>query len=337
MKTYQNNSNRTNRKLTFQTLESRQLMAGDVSVSVLNGDLRITGDTEANDVAIFQVIQQGQVVPGRYFVSGLNGTTINHGTNGFNAHGVNRDFLINMSQGGDDHLAMGTNGGFNPATPNGKFIVPRNLSVTLDNDNNALEVNGITVGNNTSILAGGGDNTMDIRGNFGTARGIIRPNLVPPINRLPHGNLNIVAAGGDNHVEVHNGFVFRNLNIKLGGGQSGLDFAGVVAMNVRHDLNIHSGGGRDFNGIAVQGAHVGRDLNIEGGIAKDVVTIGNTTVADRVFATLGHGNDFLSVEGVTARGAQSVFDGNVDVDTFHSLNNDFGSFQPQISSFENFV
>src|SRR5262249_41461719 len=175
------------------------------------------------------------------------------------------------------------------------------------------------------------------RGNFGTARGIIRPNLVPPINRLPHGNLNIQAAGGDDHVEVHNGFVFNDMNIKLGGGQVGLDSVSMVAMNVRHDLSIHSGGGRDMNLVAVQGVHVGHDLNIEGGIAKDIVTIGNTTVADRVSATLGHGNDYLAVEGVTARGAQSVFDGNVDDDTFHSLSNDFGSFQPQISSFEHTV
>ena len=97
------NSNRANRKLTFQTLESRQLMAGDVHVSVLNGDLKIEGDIKDNDVAVFQVIQQGQVVPGRFFVNGLNGTTINGGTNGFNAIGVNHDFLINMTQGGDDH------------------------------------------------------------------------------------------------------------------------------------------------------------------------------------------------------------------------------------------
>src|SRR5262252_3490029 len=101
------NSNRTNRKLTFQTLESRQLMAGDVSVQVLNGDLVVKGNKLDNDVAIFQVMQQGQVVPGRYFIGGLNGTTINGGINGFNATGVNRDFLIDMTQGGNDHLAIG--------------------------------------------------------------------------------------------------------------------------------------------------------------------------------------------------------------------------------------
>src|SRR5262249_45868122 len=99
-------SNRTNRKLTFQTLESRQLMAGNVSAAVINGDLVVKGDVKSNDVAIFQVMQQGQVIPGRYFITGLNGTTINNGNSGFNATGVNRDFLIKMNLGGDDHVAI---------------------------------------------------------------------------------------------------------------------------------------------------------------------------------------------------------------------------------------
>ena len=323
------NSNRTNRKLTFQTLESRQLMAGNVSAAVINGDLVVKGDVNSNDIAIFQVMQQGQVIPGRYVISGLNGTTINHGT-GFNATGVNRDFLVEMNLGGNDHVAIGNMNPSNPNLTNASFIVPRNLNVALDTsgDNN-LEIKGITVRNNATITAGSGDNTMDIRGTFG---------VKAPFTTLPHGDLTIqVAGGGDDQVQLHNGSVLHDANIKVGGGQSGLDFVGLVDMNVHHNLNIHSGGGRDFNGIAVQGVHVGHDLNIEGGIAKDVVTIGNTTVADKIFATFGHGNDFLAVEGVTARGAQSVFDGNVDDDTFHSLNNDFGSFQPLVSSFEHFV
>jgi len=323
------NSNRTNRKLTFQTLESRQLMAGNVSAAVINGDLVVKGDSHSNDIAIFQVMQQGQIIPGRYVISGLNGTTINHGTGGFSATGVNRDFLVEMNLGGDDHVAIGNMNPSNPNLTNASFVVPRNLKVTLDTSgNNNLEIKGITVRNNATITAGAGDNTMDIRGTFGTKS---------PFTTLPHGDLTIQAGGGDEHVQLHDGSVLHDANIKLGGGQSGLDFVGLVNMNVHHNLNIHSGGGRDFNGVAVWGVKVGHDLNIEGGIAKDVVTIGDTTVADRVFATLGHGNDYLAVEGVTARGAQSVFDGNVDDDTFHSLGNDFGSFQPQISSFEHTV
>ena len=134
------NSNRTNRKLTFQTLESRQLMAGNVAVSVLNGDLKITGDVKDNDVAIVQTMQQGQVVPGSYYISGLNGTTINGASGGAYFTGVNHDFLINLTQGGNDHLAMGTNGGFDPSLTNANFIVPHNLNVSFDvsGDNNQI-------------------------------------------------------------------------------------------------------------------------------------------------------------------------------------------------------
>jgi len=323
------NSNRTNRKLTFQTLESRQLMAGNVAVSVLNGDLKITGDTKDNDVAIFQTMQQGQVVPGSYYVSGLNGTTINGASGGAYFTGVNRDFLMNLTQGGNDHLAMGTNGGFDPATTNANFIVPRNLSVSLDTvGNNNLELNGIWVKNNATITAGAGDNTMDIRATVGVKSKIQ--------SLLPHGNLTIQAGGGDNELQLHNGSVLNNVNIKLGMGQVGHDSVGIVAMNVGKDLNIQSGGGgSDLNLISVQGVHVGHDLNITGGIKGDLVFIGNTTVADRLFASLGHGDDFLSLQGVTA--AITAVTGGVDSDKLHTQSDDHLGPQPLIQSFEHFV
>jgi hypothetical protein len=323
------NSNRTNRKLTFQTLESRQLMAGNVSAAVINGDLVVKGDSHSNDIAIFQVMQQGQIIPGRYVISGLNGTTINHGTGGFSATGVNRDFLVEMNLGGNDHVAIGNMNPSNPNLTNASFVVPRNLKVTLDTsgDNN-LEIKGITVRNNATITAGAGDNTMNIRGTFGTKS---------PFTTLPHGDLTIQAGGGNDLVEVHDGSVLHDLNIKLGGGQSGADVVDVLTMKVGHNLTIHSGGGDadGYNGIGIKDVRVGDDLTIEGGIANDFVGINNATVADRVFATLGHGDDTVSLTGVTARGAQSVFDGSVDDDTFlPPSNNDFGSFQPQILNFE---
>jgi hypothetical protein len=323
------NSNRTNRKLTFQTLESRQLMAGDVTVAVLNGDLKITGDAKDNDVAVVQTMVQGHVVPGSYYVSGLNGTTINGASGGAYFTGVTRDFLMNLTQGGNDHLAMGTNGGYNPATTNANFIVPRNLSVSLDTvGNNNLELNGITVKNNASITAGAGDNTMDIRGNFGVKTKIQ--------SLLPHGNLTIKAGGGDNHLELHNGSVLQSVNIQMGLGQTGYDSVSIVAMNVGRDLGIQSGGGgSDSNLIAVQGVHVGHDLNITGGIKGDLVFIGNTTVADRLFASLGHGEDSLNLQGVTA--AITAVTGGQDTDKLHTQSDDHLGPQPQIQSFEQFV
>jgi hypothetical protein len=323
------NSNRKNRKLTFQTLESRQLMAGNVSAAVINGDLVVKGDANSNDIAIFQVMQQGQIIPGRYVISGLNGTTINHGTGGFSATGVNRDFLVEMNLGGNDHVAIGNMNPSNPNLTNASFVVPRNLKVTLDTsgDNN-LEIKGITVRNNATITAGAGDNTMNIRGTFGTKS---------PFTTFPHGDLTIQAGGGNDLVEVHDGSVMHDLSIKLGGGQSGVDVVDVISMKVSHNLNIHSGGGDadGHNAIGVGDVRVGHDLNVEGGIGEDFLGINNATVADRVFATLGHGDDTLALAGVTARGAQSVFDGGLDDDTFlPPQNNDFGTFQPHFLNFE---
>ena len=64
----------------MESLESRQMMAGDVQVNVnSSGDLMITGDTQDNNIQIIQSMQQGAVIPGQFFVRGAPNThtTIN--------------------------------------------------------------------------------------------------------------------------------------------------------------------------------------------------------------------------------------------------------------------
>ena len=79
------------------------MMTGNVGVIVIDGDLYVTGDAAANHVAIAQTQQNGVPVNGSYYISGLDGTTIN-GKSGYTATGVTRDFHIDMKGGGDNLL-----------------------------------------------------------------------------------------------------------------------------------------------------------------------------------------------------------------------------------------
>jgi hypothetical protein len=61
------------KKLAFESLESRAMLAGDVSVSISDdGVLLITGDEEGNHIVI-----EGTVIPGAVIVAPGEGTTIN--------------------------------------------------------------------------------------------------------------------------------------------------------------------------------------------------------------------------------------------------------------------
>jgi hypothetical protein len=304
------NTNRSNRKLTFQTLESRQLMAGNVAVAVINGDLVVKGDAKANDVAIFQTMQQGKVVRGSYYISGLNGTTIN-GTSGSYFTGVNHDFKINMGQG-DDHLAIGNMNEFNPNLTNASFIVPHNLSVTLGNNNNTLEIKGITVGNNTSIVAGSGNNAMGIRGDFGVPINVLNhPIQLSPLAPISHGDLTIQAGGGNNQLNMGSSSVLHNMNVKMGLGWSGSDTVYMDSVTVHGSMGLRTGGigGDVLNFVQLNHLTVDHTLSLAGGVDHGYWWIENSHV-DTLIATLeGHGplGNSLWLDHVDGR--QATLDG----------------------------
>jgi hypothetical protein len=58
-------------RLAFESLESKQLLAGDVTVSLVGGTLRIVGDDAANQVAVTPGAEAGEFV-----IQGLEGTVV---------------------------------------------------------------------------------------------------------------------------------------------------------------------------------------------------------------------------------------------------------------------
>ncbi len=62
------------RRLGFESLEERRVMAGNVDVTAINGVVAIAGDAAAND------IQLARVSTDAFAVYGRNGTTINRST-----------------------------------------------------------------------------------------------------------------------------------------------------------------------------------------------------------------------------------------------------------------
>jgi hypothetical protein len=75
-------------RLSLERLEPRALLAGDVTASVVNGTLRLTGDDDANEISISGALNgSGDPVANSFVVTGLSGTTINgmSGSGGGNA------------------------------------------------------------------------------------------------------------------------------------------------------------------------------------------------------------------------------------------------------------
>jgi hypothetical protein len=148
--------------LRFDALESRLLLAGDVTVTVDGEDLLITGDAAANAVVV-----RGTETPGQYVVSRSDRTTtINGGTAPFTASNIS-NLVIDLGQGNDVlnlldanisgrvSIDMGANGGrdvFNAAYAE----IGETLDISTGGGDDQVLLNVVTVKGAANIDTGAG-------------------------------------------------------------------------------------------------------------------------------------------------------------------------------------
>jgi hypothetical protein len=114
------------RRCSFEALESRQMMAGDVTAKISGGDLIIKGDSLGNGITIAAGTTAGTVIV-TGVTAGGSATTINGGTAAVTLSGFTDDLKIDLKDGDD------------------------NVSVT-----------GLTVSDDGKIKAGKGDDTVNV-------------------------------------------------------------------------------------------------------------------------------------------------------------------------------
>src|SRR5262249_3150905 len=96
---------RKGRSCKFESLEQRNLLAGDVTASIVHGDLVIKGDDLANGITITAGTNAGTVVITGVDAGGSS-TTVNGTANGtVTLSGFTDDLKINMN-GGDDTVSI---------------------------------------------------------------------------------------------------------------------------------------------------------------------------------------------------------------------------------------
>jgi hypothetical protein len=130
--------------LTAEKLETRQMMAGDVSVSVNSGDLIIEGDDGNNELII-----QGTGVDGEFALYAANGTSVN-GYSSIVVAGVTDDIRIHLRDGNNK---LGLN----------RVDVPDDLRIRLGNGDDEVAIENLAVGDDADIRTGGGDDAIMFR------------------------------------------------------------------------------------------------------------------------------------------------------------------------------
>lgn len=290
----------TLRTLSLESLEGRDLKAGDVIVAVSGDNLAIIGDGAANEIRIRQSL-------GRLVIEGLNGTEINGKDRAFKAY-VSGDIRIDLNNGLDkvtvDHET------------------PTLFQTDLRGDLQIDEVEDVKLFN----MDLHGDLDVDLEGVSGRLR---------MFDFVVEGSTYIHGTGGAQDVELSAGIFDQNVSISLlGGGNDDVAIAGITAdanLNIATgsgrddvrtdfftriglDLRIDTGDNNDF--IQVQSTIIGDDLDIDVGSGDNEVVI-NSVIVDDIFLNLdngGHDNLILNVEDADLVEIDADADDDLNID-----------------------
>jgi hypothetical protein len=290
---------RATRALRIESLEQKQMLAGDVTVSVLNGVLTLQGDDLDNQVAV----SAGETA-GSFVIHGLDGTQLilgdAAGATELVVEGVRRGMIANLGDGNDvlriNEASFRGNVAINMGEGDDRVsigVVPEvpEASLTVDADAE-IDLPSVQIGQSLLIRTGAGNDTVVIndtrgRGSLGVSTGVGDDTV-----RLGLGGEVEGEAELDDEVLVS---FAHGVALDLGAGADGL-FVNQLRAGVFH---ANGGAGADtmrLNGVK---SHV---LNVSGGAGEEADTIAIHDAATRLLTVnLGAGDDSLTLSGVKAQ------------------------------------
>lgn len=339
-------------RLRLEPLESRRLLAGNVTVRLDSGSLVVQGDRRDNAIAIGAGAEDGELT-----IVGLgdaNGqpTTINQAATPLTLSGLTKDLVINLGKG-NDWVGL-TN-----------LVLPRNLRINSGGGHDRIGIGGIpaaTSGNPLSARSLGAAARADSENEepgdeilederpgddvIYTLAGAAEPFV--PLGTLAagpvrvEGDVLVVSGAGDDELGE------AALNVR--GGQAILTGAGKdeveitesaptgegfsPGVRVNHRLTVDLGAGNDiftaFAGDNTAGdddpaLRVENDLIVVGGAEKDFITLESVRISDRLIVLGGAGNDSLTLDN--ARAASAILATGSGHDVVEILNSDLNGLQ----------
>lgn len=265
---------RDRRRLRLESLERRELLAGNIQASVIGSKLVLTGDNLDNNLA---VIALGA---GRYAVAGV-ATTVN-GNNGVFITPRPVAHLTANLNGGNDGLALSNNA-------QALFDIADSLFIDLEDqlgvDANTLQaaidlattVDDFSLSGSLTVAGGAGDDLVAVVGNIGGS-------VVVSLGTATAMGGNAFAMDGQS-LAGGRGTVGGGISV-VGDGQA--DIVSIAATQVRLSASIALGGG--MNQFLLDNSTVGGGVSFVGGANNDNVTLRTSTVTGHVAVTLGNGD-----------------------------------------------
>ena len=252
-----------NRFLEFETehLESRQMLAGDVSVVARHGDVIVTGDHADNAIRIQDALG------GRIRVEGRFGTRINGVTNGSSYLTLTDDLRINLKHGNNQ---LGLGGDFTAG-----LHIPDDVSVRTGHGNDYIVTNNLVVnddlvihsGSGSDLIAGYSSSTYFTVGD--DVKVASRGRTAIAVDWSVSDDMKISTGHGDDHVQF-TGSVFGKLSVTTRGGSDTVELMDAYVIG---NMSIATHGGNDTFQFHGQGSYAAGDIRLSMGHGYDVVSI----------------------------------------------------------------
>ena len=259
------------RRLTVESLESRNLMAGNVTADVVAGSLILQGDGQSNGVVIMPVFAAGRVQPGAFMVRGAEweGPTTINGQSQFLFRFVNDDIEIRMA-GGQDLVILGGNGN--------RIGITDDLIIDTGDGGDAVWVSDVDVGGRVQVNTGSGRDEV---------------NLIDLTVRELSSYIELVVSTGNDADRFYGDSLSVTGKMLVDTGlDAQTDTVQLVRSGIVRDVWITTGSGNDTVELDT---FVCDDLQINSGDGQDQVALDNVSV-DLLFADLGNGDqDYLRI------------------------------------------
>src|SRR5439155_17214229 len=147
-----NSQNKLNRRLGLESLETRELMAGNVALTLdYNGTLIVKGDDYSNGVEIKNTDPSAGIYQVRGFTQDGANTVINGSSLITYARGVHN--IVVDGYGGNDYLWVGS------SVTNQFFKLTGGLSIYGENGDDSIVVQNVEINFNLEISTGNGRDT----------------------------------------------------------------------------------------------------------------------------------------------------------------------------------
>ncbi len=256
---------------SFEILEPRVLLAGDVTATLAGSTLVIQGDAQSNAVIVY-----GTAAPGQFLVSGVTGSQTTVNGSGFSLFDGVTSMKINMGQGNDE-LLIGDPGTVVTTT------IPGNLSINMGGgtkdgvyigyDNTASDYLGnVDIGGSLTIQGSDAEDVVFLVGMS------VTKNVTMKLGDSPTGKVNAITMS-QNLTTATSNFIGGKLSITGGDGRDTWFIGNAEIMgSAQFKLGEMDLGQKDK--ITIDTSTIHGAVKITGGDGREDIDVLNSTLSN---------------------------------------------------------